>query len=118
MKSLIFAFCVFALVSCSKNSDPAPVTPPTVSKPTVKFYSSTAAVAVKNISIRVNGADYGRLMYSATMPSCSAGAFASIVLAPGIYKADYIDPNSTMASRQVSFTVPASVTGCIFFDLK
>lgn len=116
MKQLLTIFALVAIVSCSKSVDsPAPPAP---TKATVKFYSTNMVTATKVITVKVSGQDYGRVNYSANAPACSASGFAAISLAPGSYKADYLDPSNPNANKQVSFTVAAGTTGCQFFDLK
>lgn len=115
MKSLFILFALVAIVSCKKSVD-APAEPP--AKASVKFYSTNMVTATKVITVKVSGQDYGRVNYSANMPACGASGFASMSLAPGNYKADYLDPANPNANKQVSFTVAAGTSTCQFFDLK
>jgi len=117
MKHLFFVFAVLAIVSCKKSVD-KPTPPPPPAKASVRFFSTNAVTSTKVITAKVNGTDYGRVTYSASMPACSAAGFGMVQLAPGIYNVDYLDPSNSMANKQVSITVPTGTTNCIFFDLK
>lgn len=117
MKSVFILFALMAIVSCKKSTD-APAPPPAPAKASVKFYSTNAVTATKIINVKVSGQDYGRVNYSANMPACSSSSFAVMSLAPGNYKADYLDPSNPNANKQVSFTVASGTTNCQFFDLK
>jgi hypothetical protein len=116
MKQIILLAAIALAISCSKSTDPAP--PPPAAKAQVKFYSTNAVTAAKVITIVVGSKDYGRVKYSANKPTCEAAGFAAIELAPGNYVAEYYDVANPNANQQVPFTVPSSVTKCIFFDLK
>lgn len=112
---ILLAALFFFFTSCSKAVDnPAPVA---TTKAVVKFYSSNPVTVTKVINVKVGATDYGRLNYSGAAPTCSNSNFGSISLEPGNYKADYLD-GSTMATKQVSFTVPSGASTCVFFDLK
>jgi hypothetical protein len=117
MKKIILLATIALAISCSKSVD-APGQPAPDTGKTVKFYSSNAVVVTKVITVKIGANDYGQLHYSAAQPGCAEPGFGSIKLAPGSYVADYIDQANPNATKQVSFTVPQSVTTCVFFNLK
>lgn len=116
-KTTVIALLIVAgLSSCSKDDGSEPYI--VESKATVRLYSTNMVVATKAITAEIDGANYGRIAYSAGAPKCADAGFGSIQLVAGTYIVDVIDASSSYATRQVTIVVAKEYTTCQTFNVK
>lgn len=118
-KTLWIFLCLGALTSCTKQGPEYRGPAVTVTqKATVRLYSTNMAYTSAIATADVNGAYYGRIMYSGSVPDCAAGVYGRMELVPGTYKVDIQTEGNPYASRQLTIVVTDDFKKCQFFNVK